>query len=260
MKSQQLQKTLLFLAAFTTFLCWNGSTLDSNSKDNRPDTNFYGNIEDHNSKFDAEDILIGGKYEQIPVYQTIKDYKKPTERDAGSKSDIDPKQNRSFLDLHEITSIELVHADRPIASEIEINNRKYVEILVTLINGNKQNYLVESSREVSCLKIDKGSQENKNPIFEQRKLNMIHIKNLMIKGFKSAKDTKHTPRDRDDSFDIKKIDVASATEKTLDQMEEKVKNLQQEDPSSYEKFKSSMLSLLKSLRQQLQTMLNMLKN
>ncbi|MFA5998775.1 MAG: hypothetical protein WC747_02020 [Candidatus Babeliales bacterium] len=260
MKHLQSQKPLLLLAAFTTFLCWNGSTMDSNGKDKRPDTNFYGTIEDHSAKFDAEDILIGGKYEQIPVYQTIKDYKKPTEKDAGSKSEIDPKQNKTFLDLHEITSIELLDPEHPTSSEIEINNRKYIEIIVTSINGNKQNYLVETSREISCLKIDKGLSKDQNQILEERKLNIIHVRNLTIKGYKSAKDAKHIRRGEDDSQDIKKADVASATEKTLDQMEEKVKNLKQEDPSSYEMFKSSMLSLLKSLRQQLQTMLNMLKN
>ncbi|HSW76601.1 MAG TPA: hypothetical protein VLG50_06125 [Candidatus Saccharimonadales bacterium] len=260
MKRQQLPKNILFLATCVTFLCWNGSSIISNGKDKRPDINFYGTIEDHKEKFNVEDILIGGRYEQISVYQTLKDYKKPTEKDASTKSEIDPKQNKSILDLHDVASIELIHADHPIASEIEINNRKYVEILVTLINGSKQNYLIESSREVSCLKIDKGPDIQENPILEARKLNMIHIRNIIIKGYKSAKDVKHTRQQDDDSQAIKKSDVAYATEKTLDQIEEKVKNLKQEDPSAFEKFKSSMLSLLRSLRQQLQTMLNMLKS
>lgn len=238
MKHLQSQKPLLFLAAFTTFLCWNGSTIDSNGKDKRPDVNFYGTIEDHSSKFDAEDILIGGKYEQIAVYQTIQDYKKPTEKCADSKSEMDPRQNKSILDLHEITSIELKDPQHPTSSEVEINNRKYIEIIVTSINGSKQIYLVESSREVSCLKIDKGPNQDQNPVLEQRKLNMIHVRNLTIKGYKSAKDTKHARRGEDDLQDIKKAEVASATEKTLDQMEEKVKNLKHEDPSSYEKFKA----------------------
>ena len=43
-------------------------------------------------------------------------------------------------------------------------------------------------------------------------------------------------------------------------MEEKVKNLPKQNPSQYESFKNSMLTLLRGLREQLQKMLNMLKN
>lgn len=259
----QSSKMIIPITALVFFVCWNGSMVDSNGKDKRPDTNFYGTLQDHTTSFDVEDILIGGKYEQIPVYQKVDPIKKTAEKISvdqtkSSLAEIDPKQNKILLDLHEISSISLQYPDKPIEHELEINNRKYVEIVVTSINNTKQNYLIESSREVSCLKMDKGPDKDQKPIFEERKLNMIHIKNLEIKGFKSAIDSKQSKYQERMSTD--KMQVSDTTEKILDQIEEKVKDLPKQDPSQYEKFKTSLLSLLRSLREQLQKMLNMIKN
>ncbi len=253
---------LLCLATLTTVLCWNGSVVDSTDSNKRPDTNFYGSIQDYSSMppFAVEDIEIGGKEKgQFYAYQMADEIKKPTDSstDKNIKTSMDPKQNKSLLDLHEISTIEAHNQEHPTASEIEINNRKYIEIDVTFINGNKQTYLIESSRDVSCLKVDNGMDNNTAPILEKRKLNMIHVKNLTIKGYKSAKDTS---KKHDDKQDSKKAEISGATEKILDQLEENVKNLPKENASQYEKIKSTMLSLLKSLREQLQKMLNLLKN
>jgi hypothetical protein len=251
-------KSILPLTILMVIFCWNGSTLDSNGKDKRPDVNFYGTLTDHISTNTVEDILIGGKYEQIAVYQNIKTAKKPIEKTKESGLEIDPKQNKIMLDLHEVSSIELAHPDRPIESEVEINNRKYIEISVTSITGTKQTYLIESSREISCRNIDKGPEKDQTPVLEERKLNMTHVKNLTIKGYKSAKDVKSKSVRQEEQAD--KVDVSTETEKILDQMEEKVKNLPKQHPSQYESFKNSMLTLLRGLREQLQKMLNMLKN
>ncbi|MCX5923003.1 MAG: hypothetical protein NTU89_00375 [Candidatus Dependentiae bacterium] len=251
---------LICLATLTTVLCWNGSTVDSTNKNKRQDTNFYGTILDYATPNPAnvEDIAIADK-DTFAVYQTVKDIKTACEKssDKNIKTDMDPKQNKSLLDLHEISMIESRNQEHPTASEIEINNRKYIEIDVTFINGNKQTYLVESTREVSCLKVDKSADNNSTPILEKRKLNMIHVKNLTIKGYKSAKDTS---KNHDDNQVSKKAEIAGATEKIIDQLEENVKNLPKDNSSQYDKIRSTMLSLLRSLREQLQKMLNMLKN
>ncbi len=267
MKQSQSKNGLLYLAALTTIFCWNGSVVDSSSKDKRQDTNIYGEVQDHKEIFKAEDISIAEKIDNIRLYQTIDDVQKATDtnadKDSGKNSDknikmdMNPTKNWTPLDLRNVSTIEACHPENPTASEITINNRKYIEIKVTFINDNKETYLVESSRMISCLKINKGPDENKASILEKRNISMLHMVKITIKGYKSAQDVS---KKRDDDHDNKKAEVSGATEKILDQLEENVKNLPHDDSSQYAKIKSTMLSLLKSLREQLQKMLNMLKN
>jgi hypothetical protein len=247
-----------YLSLAVIFTCWNGSLVqNSTDKDKRPDINFYGELTDHSTTCKVEDILIGDKYEQVPFYSPIKLEQKSA--DENKKTiEIDPKQNKILLDLQEISVIELKHPDRPIEHEININNKKYVEVEITTITGSKNNYIVESNREISCKKIDKGPEGDQKPVFEERKLNMIHVKKLLITGYKSNPDkTKSASRDTTVS---EKSEVSSKTEKILDQIEEKVNNLPKEDPSNYEKVKDSLISLLRSLRNQLQKLLDMIKS
>lgn len=252
------QKKLFLCSAIVILTCWNGSMVDTKGKDKRPDINFWGELEDHKEKCKVEDILIGGKYEQIPVYQTVSDVKKSNEKPKESGIEIDPKQNKIFLDLNQIASISLLHPDRPIEHELSINNRKYTEIVVRTITGSQQTYLVESSREISCLKIEQGPKGDQKAIQEERKLNIIHVKNLWIKGYKSHKENITT--NSSDSSISEKTKVSESTEQILDQIEKKVNNLPKEDPSNYDKLKESLLSLLRALRDQLQKMLSMIRN
>ncbi|OGB86351.1 hypothetical protein A3J41_00780 [candidate division TM6 bacterium RIFCSPHIGHO2_12_FULL_38_8] len=255
---------IIALTSIIFLTCWNGSMVDSNSKDKRPDVNFYGILQDHKSTTKVEDILIGGKYKQIPVYQEVhqvakSDVKTSVDQSSSKSAEMDPKQNKTLLDLDEVASITLKYPDNPIEHEIKINNTKYVEILVTSINNSTQTYLIESSRDLSCLKIDQGPEQNQKPVLEERKLNMIHVKNLEIKGKKSAQDVNQS-KARDDMANTDKVEIALKIENDLDQIEKNVKNLPQHDPSQYEKFKQSIIALLRSLRDQLQKMLHMIKN
>jgi hypothetical protein len=240
------------------------------SKDKRPDMNFYGYLEDHSLKeIKIEDILIGGKYEQIPVYQLLDNKTKDliskntqTELDNKSKDaikNLDPRQNKALIDLQEVSSIELKYPERPVEHEININNKKYIEITVGNITGTTNDYMIESNREVTCKKIDKGPQENQKPVFEERKLNIIHVRKLIISGYKSNPD-KIKSSSRDAAAESDKAKISSDTEKILDEMEQKVNNLPKEDPSNYQKVKDSLVSLLRSLRNQLQKLLDMIKN
>lgn len=253
------------------FFCWNGTLVDSNGKSKLPDVNFYGTIEDHTRTFDAEYIIIDRRYEDIPVYpyQSIKKLKKritaesTKEHESNKKDEIDPTQNKAFLKLDEIKSIELQHPEHPTSSTIEINQKTYIEIIVTSINGSKNNYLIESSRKVTCKEVDKGPHGAKQGVLIDRELNMIHIKKLIIKGYKSANDAdeKKAIKAHCETPNIveQKKEISSNTENLLDQIEENVKNLSQSNPSAFEKMKSNIISLLKSLRQQLQKMLDMLQ-
>lgn len=257
--------------ALVLFFCWNGTLVDSNSKSKLPDVNFYGTIEDHTRTFDAEYIIIDRRYEDIPVYpyQSLKKLKKriteesTKEHESNKKEDIDPTQNKALLKLDEIKSIELQHPDHPTSSTIEINQKNYVEIIVTSINGSKNNYLIESSRKVTCKEIDKGPHGTKQGVLIDRELNMIHIKKLTIKGYKSANDADEKKAIKGSSDnnnkENQKKEISNHTENLLDQIEENVKNLSQDNPSAFEKIKGNIISLLKSLREQLQKMLDMLQ-
>jgi hypothetical protein len=264
-----LNKKITYLLGITILTSWNGSMVDTNTKDKRPDMNFYGHLEDHTLKTEKiEDILIGGKYEQIAVYKLLdnstKDLvnkSKNDEADTKSKEklkDLDPRQNKVLLDLQEVSSIELKYPERPVEHEVEINNKKYVEVIVGTITGTKNDYMIESNRELSCKKIDKGPEGDQKPVFEERKLNMIHVRKLVISGYKSNPDKiKSSAREAAESDKTK---VSTDTEKILDEMEQKVNNLSKQDPSSYEKIKKSLLSLLRSLRNQLQKIVDMIKS
>ncbi len=249
-----------------TLCCWNGTLVESTNSNKRPDVNFYGTIEDHYKTFNAEDILIGGKYEVIPVYQGV-NKKKQSIEDKDQKQEIDPKQNKALIDMQEVKSIELKHPDHPSASQISINNRDYVEIIVTSINGTKKTYLIESSRKITCREIDKGPDGQQTAVHEERELNMIHLKKLTIKGYKSTKDVpekKYYEKDaKQYESQVKKNDekkeIAQNTGDLLNKIEENVKTLSQDNPSTFEKAKSSIVSMLKALREQLQKMLNMLQ-
>lgn len=250
-------KHIIYLSLAVIFTCWNGSIVDtSKDKNKRPDMNFYGELTDHYTTCRVEDILIGDKYEQIPFYAPIK--LEPKSTDETKKIEIDPKQNKALVDLQEVSIIELKYPTKPIEHEININNKKYIEVTITNITGSKNDYIVESNREISCKKIDKGPEGDQKPVFEERKLNMIHLNKLVISGYKSNPDT--TKSSSRDATVSEKSEVSQGTEKILDQIEEKVNNLPKEDPSNYEKIKESLLSLLKSLRNQLQKLLNMIKS
>ncbi|MBP9764803.1 hypothetical protein KBD08_00520 [Candidatus Babeliales bacterium] len=246
---------LLYISSIAVIItCWNGSMVNTTSDKKRPDVNFCGTIEDYNHTFNAEDILIGDKYEKVPFYLPT-----PTTKAATAKSttDINPAQNQVLLDLQEIRTIEAKHTTDPVEHQLTINNKKYVAVEVTSITGTKNEYLVESYRKISCLHIDKGPDNDQKPIEQERKLDFIALKNLTIKNYKSATDVKKSQSH--DYNESEKAQAASATEKILDQIEEKVNNLPKEDPSNYEKIKESLLTLLKSLRDQLQKVLNMIK-
>ncbi len=248
--------------------CWNGTLIDSKNKSKLPDVNFYGTIEDQTKTFNFQYLLIDKRYCDIPVYpySSLKKLKKQIDENSkdttNAKETIDPTQNKALLKLDEIKTIELLHPSHPVASIIEINKKEYIEIIVTAITGTKTNYLIESTRKITCKEIDKNSIDSKDPVLIDRELHMIHIKKLTIDGYKSVPESEEKKITKDTKEVLKesaeKKEVTSNTEKILNQIEENVKNLSQENPSTLEKIKHSIISLLKSLREQLQKMLHML--
>ena len=267
MKNHSNKMHIWALALSSLFCCWNGSMVTTSSTEvsTQPDVNFHGTLEDHAHTAPVESILIGGKYENIPVYQQIA--AKPLSAEALAKEDeIDPKQNKILINLQDVKSIALQHPNNPTASSIKVNNKIYIQIIVESLHGTKKHYLVESTRKITCKEIDKSAEiADDKQTLQTRDLNFVHVKKLTIKGYKSN-NPYQAPAMSPLSKESEKPTVAHEKKEfknnaadLLNAIEENVKNLPMDNPTAFETMRSTILILLKSLRDQLQKFLDMIK-
>jgi len=225
--------------------------------------NFYGIIEDHVHTSQVESILIGGKYQDIPVYQEMHNHKNHHgTSDKKLQIAIDPKQNKILLNLKDIKSISLQHPHSPTANTIVINHKQYIQIIIELINGTKKHYLVESLRKITCNEINTSHDKNMKPTLQHRDLNFIHIKKLTIKGYKKEnafQAAQPEPISNIQSPEKTTADFKNNAAELLQAIEENVKNLPLENSSAFKTMQATIITLLKSLRDQLQKFLDMIK-
>ncbi len=285
--NKNLYAMAIALSAF--ICCFNAGSLTTTSADmsTEPDINFYGELEDHAHAASVQSILIGGRYESIPVYQQISSHKTAPNIE-GQNKDIDPKQNKILINLQDVKSIALEHPHNPTSSSIQVNNKTYIQIIVELLHGTKKKYLVEATRKITCKEIDKSADIQDKPTLQERDINFIHVKKLTIKGFKSnhpyqapqlspmsANPQTHqipahsssiakiaqspAPAQLDSALMQEKNDLTNNAAELLHAIEENVKNLPMDNPSAFETMRSTILTLLKSLRDQLQKFLDMIK-
>jgi hypothetical protein len=237
----------------------------SSTTSTEPDVNFYGTLEDHSQTALVESVLIGGKYESIPVYQEAISSKGDLNTSITPTEDIDPKQNKTLINLQDIRSITLQHPNNPAASSIKVNNKVYIQIIVESVHGTKKKYLVESTRKITCKEIDKSSNEEGKPTLQNRDLNFIHVKKLTLKGYKSnhtyqAPNMSPISKESEKSFlQDQKKDFKNNAADLLHAIEDNVKNMSSDNPTTFETMRSTILTLLKSLRDQLQKFLDMIK-
>lgn len=245
--------------------CFNGSVVTtSTSQSTEPDINFHGTLEDHTHTANIESILIGGKYESIPVYQQVAPAMQH-DKNVAAAQEIDPKQNKTLINLQDIKSITLEHPNNPTASSIQVNNKTYIQIIVESLHGSKKKYLVESTRKITCKEIDASAEIEEKPTLQARDVNFIHVKKLTIKGFRSNHpytSPQITPISKESekpTVSQEKKDFKNNAAELLHAIEENVKNLPMDNPSAFETMRSTILTLLKSLRDQLQKFLDMIK-
>ncbi len=268
------QKTIYTWAIATLIIvtCWNGSVVNTNSTDTSttPDINFYGILEDHINTAQVESILIGGRYESIPVYQQA-----ALTKELDSVNAPDPKQNKTLINLQDIKSIALAHPENPTASSIKVNNKMYIQIIVESLHGTKKSYLVESMRKINCKEIDKSADIETKPTLQDRDINFIHVKKLTIQGYRSNYPYQAPKIDVDHSTASLRPTIEKHQEhqklienkqefknnaaQLLHTIEENVKNMPLDNPTAFETMRSTILTLLKSLRDQLQKFLDMIK-
>ncbi|MBP6869465.1 hypothetical protein KBC04_01065 [Candidatus Babeliales bacterium] len=270
-KSINSKKYVWALAILVMISCYNGSVVN-NSAEQAPtsDINFYGILEDHAHTCNVESILVGGKYESIPVYQQ-NTFVPLNHKNNPTMEQVDPKQNKILINLQDIKSISLEHPHNPTESSIQINNKIYIQIIVESLQGTKKHYLVESSRKITCKEIDKSADVQQAPTLHDRDLNFIHIKKLIIKGYKSnypykapeigpISKTPEQPMPKAPTMtESEKEKFKESTAELLNAIEENVKNMPLDNPTAFETMRSTVLTLLKSLRDQLQKFLDMIK-
>lgn len=253
------------IAISTIFCCWNGSMVTSSSETStEPDINFHGTLEDHAHTAQVESILIGGKYESIPVYQQVI---APAHQDKSENKpqEIDPKQNKTLINLANIKSISLQHPNNPTASSVQVNNKMYIQIVIESLHGTKKKYLVESTRKITCKEIDKSADIQEKQTLQARDINFIHVKKLSIKGYKSnhpyqAPEINPISKESEKpTMSQEKKDFKNNAAELLHAIEENVKNMPIDNPNTFETMRSTVLTLLKSLRDQLQKFLDMIK-
>jgi hypothetical protein len=256
----------LTIALSALLCCFNGSVVSTNSSEAsaEPDINFHGTLEDHAHSANVESILIGGKYESIPVYQQVI----PSthhDKNIAAHQEIDPKQNKILINLQDIKFIALEHPNNPTTSSIQVNNKTYIQIVVESLHGTKKKYLVESTRKITCKEIDKSAEIQDKPTLQVRDVNFIHVKKLTIKGFKSNHpytSPQISPISKESEKPTvlqEKKDFKDSAAELLHAIEENVKNLPMDNPSAFETMQATILTLLKSLRDQLQKFLDMIK-
>ncbi len=157
---------------------WGGAKEDSVSGGGEKHSiNFYGIFTDaNNKKSSIENIAIGNKFRQIPVYAPPKN------------EDTKPDTNTSFIDLAEIREISLPSADPRIE---KFAGREYITIM-TISNDKKRTqhtYLVEVTREISCHEVNEAG-----PI--ERKIKFEALGKLKIKGYRYRDSSTENKKER----------------------------------------------------------------
>lgn len=260
--NKRISVQVQFFTIIVFLFCFNGSLMDSGGASNttNPDVNFYGQLEDHHRTAAVQNIRIGGKYKDIPVYQV-------PPKTNGKYVEIDPKQNKILLDLKEIKKISLKHPESPSTAIIEVSGRKYIIITVLSQNNSQKDYVVETTKRVKCQEADKGPNNKQQATYEDRDLSFAHIRSLTVNGYKDSKHGTEVNNDIDvseksitkTSTHAQKEGFKKNTADILNKIEQNVKNLPHDNPTLFQTMKGTILTLLKSLRDQLKKFLDMIK-
>jgi hypothetical protein len=240
---------LSFISILLFIFCFNGTLVDSSPDEKKhPAINFSGKLTDYSSKdVPVEHILIGSKYKDITIYPI------PPKAKQGEPT-IDPSKNQIKIDLADIARISCIHTEHPTANEIEINNRKYVQINIEFTSGTQKEYIIESSRTLQCEEVEV-THDTKH--YKKRTLNMIHIKELVISGYTThTNESVHATQKSNQTNDNSAL--TKNTVELLDKIEHNVKNLPEHNPTLLEQAKQTILGLLKALRAQIQAILDSL--
>lgn len=164
--------SIIFLANLTQQASTNGKSY--------PDVNFQGVINTQSgTQLNVENILIAGKYKQIPVFE------RPTVVAEKNTLNYDPSDKKrsitSYLDLAEIKTIRI---DNPTIftyqREKGFSKTEFVEITVASTNNKdpEKQYLIKLSSTITCDEIHESG-----PV--EKVIPFIAITSMTINDFKS---------------------------------------------------------------------------
>lgn len=126
------KKIKYLLLTLILLFCVNTGFQSSEKKDT-PTINFYGEITANNQTEQADNITIGGLYEDIPLYG------------IPALSETSPSTNITHVRLDDIQAIAHTIGKESIK---EFKKRDYVEIELEFKNKKKQKYLIERARKI----------------------------------------------------------------------------------------------------------------
>lgn len=163
-----MYKPMLF-AIGAIVLCCQFSSQRSTTAKEKPTINFSGELIDTSGRSaKIENITIHNRIDGIQLYSIP-----PKGADGKYAS---PDDNTLLLDLRKVRKIEAATSGSS-PSAMTINNREYVPIHITFIDGSTQDYIVEKRRKVIADDLSSGGSE--------RNISFSAIKELVITGSKS---------------------------------------------------------------------------
>lgn len=170
------------LGCLTILFCANFGSQESSDNGNKPAVNFYGTLTTwQGQEFSVENILLGKRYNKIPVYeiQPITDAQKKQDREF----EHDPRDGIiTKLDLAEIATLSIPDPSKIYTFQKRKNSRivEYLEIVIASNDDKKteQHYLIDLGRKLTCDQINQAG-----PI--EKDVPLKAIKKLTIQGYRS---------------------------------------------------------------------------
>ena len=229
-------KSFKMLGIISAFLLCTQFSSQKSSTDGRekPSTNVYGLLTDStNHSYYVENITIGGRFNQIAVYQ------KP----STNNPDVNPDINTTRIDLCEVSEIKI-----ECPRVVQFNKREYIEIVIISndMRKTKNYYIIEKLKKLFCDEINEAG-----PI--EKELSFLAVQRIQIQGCKNQEDEprrsyKSCPCN---AADQKAIDLTiTKTQSLLRELENtaaKISN-DQEDGT----VKSQILQILNDLKETFQ--------
>jgi len=174
-------KKILLLAALagaSIGLLVNWTTQETTiAGDKKHRVNFFGILEtQEGNRYEVENISIGLRYKQIPLYEAPKEIPKNLMLTKDPRKGLIAK-----IDLAEVTEFQISNFDKKLIYQKKGSSKnEYIKIVVIFKDEEKtkRQYLIDLRRKLECDEINKAG-----PI-ELESLSFSALKRLIIKGYR----------------------------------------------------------------------------
>ncbi len=204
-----LLKKIFFCCSALLFFAHFGGQNSSTSTCEKPAINVSGTLIDtSDQQYSVENVTIGGRYTDIPVYQIPK------------TPDVNPDINTTKLDLREIHEIRLASPE-----VLKFNNRDYLEIEVISNDSRrtKNSYIIDRIKRLQCDEINEAG-----PI--QKELSFLAVKSMVIENARSRQEAISEYKGQMSDKHMVTDMMITKTKALINELEDSAKRLQQENP------------------------------